>query len=96
MAIHDYMPGNRTSGAWLAQASRAYADLLRAHIERETRDLFPVMEGTLTAEDARLVTAFDRIEREELGAGTHERLHAMIATLPGRIAPWVRAPAPVE
>jgi hemerythrin-like domain-containing protein len=95
-AVHSYASGDRTSGAQLARAARAYADLLRAHIERETRELFPVIAGTLAAEDAQLVTAFERIEEEQIGAGTHERLHAMIATLPGRIMPWVRTPALVE
>ncbi|MCL4544925.1 MAG: hemerythrin domain-containing protein [Chloroflexi bacterium] len=92
-AARAYVPGNAASGGQLARAAQDYAALLRAHIERETRDLFPAIEGTLAAEDSRLVTAFDRIENEQIGAGTHEHLHAMIETLPGRIAPWVEPPA---
>ncbi|HEY8741479.1 MAG TPA: hemerythrin domain-containing protein [Chloroflexota bacterium] len=91
-AVHSYVPGDRISGAQVARAARAYADLLRVHIEHETRDLFPAIAETLAAEDDQLVTAFERIEDEQIGAGTHERLHAMIDTLPGRISPWVRTP----
>ena len=95
-AVRSYAPGDRWSGARLARASRDYAELLRVHIERETRELFPAMAGSLAAEDDRLVTAFERLEEEQIGAGTHERLHAMIDTLPARIAPWVRTSALAE
>ena len=62
--VRSYVPGDRWSGARLARASRDYAELLRVHIERETRELFPAMAGSLAAEDDRLVTAFERIEEE--------------------------------
>jgi len=91
-AVRRYVPSDHWSGARLARASGDYAKLLRVHIERETQELFPAMEGSLAAEDDRLVAAFERIENEQIGVGTHERLHAMIATLPARISPWVRTP----
>jgi len=62
--------------------------------QHETRELFPVIERVLAAEDERLVSAFDRIEEEQIGAGAHERLHRMIEALPARLAPWVKAPIP--
>ena len=95
-AVRSYVPGDRWSGARLARASHAYVDHLRLHIERETLDLFPAIEASLAADDDRLVAAFERIEQQQIGAGAHELLHAMIDTLPARIAPWLRTPVLAE
>lgn len=86
-AVQTYVPGKAETGAALAAAARAYADFLRRHIDQETEELFPVMEQALGPEDQRIVDAFERIEVERIGAGTHERLHHMIDGLAGRIAP---------
>jgi hemerythrin-like domain-containing protein len=88
-AVDAYVPGDVAAGRQLADAARAYAALLRAHIDEETQLLFPAMTA-LVADDAALVAAFDRIEDEQIGPGTHARLHGMIDTLPGRIDPFVR------
>lgn len=88
-AVQSYQPGNAPTGAALAAAARAYADFLRQHIDQETERLLPVVEQALEAEDQRLVAAFERIEVERIGAGTHERLHEMIKGLPGRVAPFL-------
>lgn len=88
-AVQSYQPGNATTGTTLATAARAYADFLRQHIDQETERLLPVVEQALEAEDQHLMTAFERIEVERIGAGTHERLHGMIEGLPGRIAPFL-------
>jgi hemerythrin-like domain-containing protein len=88
-AVRGYTPGDTASGQRLAAAARAYAAFLREHIDEEDRELFPAMEGTLAATDAALVAAFERIEEEQIGPGTHERLHRLIADLPGRIDPYV-------
>jgi hemerythrin-like domain-containing protein len=70
----------------LARAARDYAAFLRRHIELETSELFPLMERTLTAaQDDALVRKFDEIEEQQIGPGTHERLHGMIDTLAPRI-----------
>ena len=88
-AVNTYVPGETSTGARLAAAARAYADFLRAHIDLETRELFPAIEEKLGASDDALVEAFERIEVERIGAGTHERLHGMIEGLPARIDPYV-------
>jgi hemerythrin-like domain-containing protein len=87
-AAKAYRPGDVTSGGRLANAARAYATFLRQHIDLETSELFPATEA-LAAEDAALVEAFERIEEEKIGPGTHERLHEMIEGLPARIDPWL-------
>jgi hemerythrin-like domain-containing protein len=89
-AVDAYTPGQITTAARLASAARAYADFLREHIELETRELFPAVEATLTQQDDALAEAFERIEVERIGPGTHERLHHMIEGLSVRIDPYAR------
>jgi hemerythrin-like domain-containing protein len=73
--------------AW-ADAARAYASLLRAHIEKENHVLFVMAERMLTpSEQAELAEGFEKSEVEKMGAGTHERLHAMMAKLIKDILP---------
>ena len=90
-AVSTYLPGDTASGAALAGAAREYAAFLRRHIDLEDRELFPAIEAALAGADDELVAAFDRIEEEEIGPGTHERLHGMIDGLAGRIDPYVAA-----
>ena len=84
-AVRGYQPGDAASGARVDGAASAYATHLRAHIDRETGELFPAMERALADDDERLVEAFERLETDRIGAGTHERLHGMIEGLAGRI-----------
>ncbi len=90
-AVQVYQPGNTASGAALAESAHAYAAFLRRHIDQETQELFPAIERSLASEDESLTAAFERIEVERIGPGTHERLHQMIDGLPARIAPFLIA-----
>lgn len=92
-AVAAYVPGDIASAQRLAETARAYGQMLRRHIEEENTELFPAMEVSLTGSDDRIADEFDRIELEEIGEGTHERLHGMIDSLPARIEPWVAARA---
>lgn len=86
-AVEGYRPTDQGTVHGLAVAARAYATFLRAHIALETAELFPLMERTFTADqDAALEQAFEEIEEQRIGPGTHERLHQMIGTLGPRIA----------
>jgi hemerythrin-like domain-containing protein len=87
-AMRAYVPGDAASGGRLATASRDYAAFLRDHIELEDTGLFPAIERELAGQDQALVAEFDRIETEEIGPGTHDRLHGMIDGLAARISPW--------
>lgn len=84
-AAVDAYAASPGAAAQLAAAARAYDDFLRRHIDLETVELLPLAERLPAGEDAAVAEAFDRIEQEELGPGTHERLHAMIDTLAPRI-----------
>lgn len=87
-AVKQYTPGDAASAAEVARTAREYGAALREHIEEENVGLFPSMQEALSAEDDAMTAEFDRIELEEIGAGVHEEIHAMIDTLPPRIKPW--------
>ena len=71
--------------AWARSAS-GYAALLRAHIHKENHILFAMAERLLTsAEQSELAAAFDRLEVEKMGAGTHDRLHHLMHQLRAEI-----------
>ncbi len=56
--------------------AQAYVELLREHIWKEDNVLFPMAEKVLSEQDdERLEEAFEAIEREEMGRGTHEKYH---------------------
>jgi hemerythrin-like domain-containing protein len=56
----------------------AYVDLLRAHIAKENKVLFPLADSILTpADQAELVKAFAEVEAKEMGEGTHEKYHQL-------------------
>ena len=90
-AVGDALPAARQGDAeaarLVAENLRAYAAGLRDHIAKENEVLFPMADGVLTADDQnRLATEFERIESEEVGAGVHEKYHAMARELAGNSA----------
>ena len=65
--------------------ARRYVRLLTEHIGKEDNCLFPTADRALTAADQEaLVRAFEQMEREEMGEGAHERLHALADELCSR------------
>jgi hemerythrin-like domain-containing protein len=68
-----------SAGPRWAEAAAGYASLLRAHIQKENNVLFVMAENLLSqSEQQELSEAFERIEVEKMGPGTHERLHAVM------------------
>ncbi|MBI2939476.1 MAG: hemerythrin domain-containing protein [Chloroflexi bacterium] len=88
-AVRAYRPGDAATGQRLAEAVRAYAAFLSDHIDLETQELFPAIEQQLADQDHAIAEAFEGIEINRIGPGTHERLHGMIDSLGPRIAPWM-------
>jgi len=77
--------GTASEATRFVRAAGAYGDLLAAHVEREDRRLFPVIEQSLSSEALSSVQqGFDRIETEEVGAGKHEAFHRMLDDLGAR------------
>lgn len=70
--------GDAAARRVVADALAGYAALLREHIWKEDNVLYPMGERLLTEQDQQeLADAFARVEEEEMGAGTHERYHAL-------------------
>jgi hemerythrin-like domain-containing protein len=86
-AAGEYASAPQSAGPRWAEAASNYVALLRAHIQKENLILFAMAERILTPdEQARLAEAFEKVEIEKMGAGTHERLHALMDRLLGEFA----------
>lgn len=60
----------------LANSIVDYVYLLRGHIEKENNILFSMAERILTDDvNKEVITAFDKVESEEVGEGVHEMYH---------------------
>ena len=74
-------------GRW-AEAARGYCALLRGHIDKENDVLFVMAERLLSpGEQGELAEGFEKIVVEKMGAGTHERLHAMMDKMVAEFLP---------
>jgi hemerythrin-like domain-containing protein len=81
-AGEGYARADKEAGKRWSEAARAYAALLREHIRKENEILFVMAERALSpAEQEELSRDFEKVELEKLGAGTHERLHALMENL---------------
>lgn len=70
--------GDADARATLAANLLAYVRMLRLHIDKEDHVLYPMADKILTAADqSELAAAFERVEAEEMGEGTHERYHQL-------------------
>ncbi len=77
-----YAEGTLADPDLLVDAVRGYVSLLRQHILKEDRILFRLSDRVLApADQQELLAACERVEREEMGEGEHERFHAMIDEL---------------
>ena len=70
--------GEADALAALREHLAGYIELLRAHIDKEDHILYPMADRLLDAADqAALLEDFARVEREEIGAGVHEKYHRL-------------------
>jgi hemerythrin-like domain-containing protein len=81
-ATDSFRERDTGSGRRWAKAASGYISLLREHISKENNILFVIAEKMLNdSEQANLAAAFDRLEEEKIGSGTHERLHTVMDEL---------------
>ncbi len=74
-----YKKGDPSASAEFAKNARDYIALLTQHINKENNILFPMGDRVLSGEKQReLVEAFESLEREKIGAGTHEEFHKLL------------------
>jgi hemerythrin-like domain-containing protein len=77
--------GGADAIAAFVAAAQGYIALLRQHIEKEDHCLFSMADRAFTAADQQqLLVAFEIVEREHLGAGTHEKYLQVAQELAGR------------
>ncbi len=74
--------GDMSAQAEVAQNSRGYSALLKQHIHKENMILFRMADQFIQGADRDQLTAdFKQVEREETGAGVHEKYLAMLEGL---------------
>jgi hemerythrin-like domain-containing protein len=78
-AAARYKKAESTASAEFAQNARDYIALLTQHINKENNILFPMGDRVISREkQGELVEAFETLEREKIGAGTHEEFHKFL------------------
>ncbi len=74
--------GNDIALQQFARNANGYVQLLRAHIQKEDGILFPMADRMLNEEEQKdLMRAFDSVESDHMGKGTHEKYLAIVASL---------------
>jgi len=82
--VDRYRVGEEQAGEGIVLYATDYAAALRSHIEKENKVLFKMAEMHLAPEEEReLAERFEVMEVEKIGAGTHERFHALLDHLEG-------------
>jgi hemerythrin-like domain-containing protein len=88
-SVKRYAQGDKVAAQGLVQSGRGYVTLLRQHIVKEDRILFPMADQLLASEEQqKLYDEFETIERERTGVGEHERYHRMLDELEQIVAKW--------
>lgn len=78
-AAERLQSGDASAKSAVAENARGYAALLRQHIRKENMILFRMAEQFIQgAAREQLTEAFGRVEREETGAGVHEKYLGML------------------
>ena len=81
-AIDAYEADGQAAAPVIAENARSYVGLLRQHIMKEERVLFPTADRVLSpADQAELEQQFEQIETEVMGPGVHERYHRLLDDL---------------
>jgi hemerythrin-like domain-containing protein len=81
-ALQAMKTGDTSAAKLFAENARGYIQLLWNHIDKEDHVLFMMADQRLSpAAEKELIEGFDRVEREEIGQGVHEKYHALLHKL---------------
>jgi hemerythrin-like domain-containing protein len=81
-ALAEMKSGDSIATSKFIQDATGYVNLLDGHIMKENNVLFMMADERLSAQQQEeLLKGFDRVEREEIGAGVHEKYHEMLHRL---------------
>jgi hemerythrin-like domain-containing protein len=82
--IAGAVAGDAAARAVVAERLAGYAALLRQHIFKEDNILFPMADRVFSeADQAALAADFERVERDDIGEGAHERYTTLARQLAG-------------
>jgi len=82
--VDRFRAGEEKAGEGIVLYATDYAATLRGHIEKENKVLFKMAEMHLSPDEEKdLAERFEAMEVEKIGAGTHEKLHALLDRLEG-------------
>jgi hemerythrin-like domain-containing protein len=85
-ALAACQAGDGAAPQRFAEHARAYIRLLREHIQKEDHCLFSMADQAFTpADQQQLLTAFEHVEAEHMGAGTHEKYLQLANELADRL-----------
>jgi hemerythrin-like domain-containing protein len=82
MEMRKALKGFNPESSVFAETATHYIKLLRQHIDKENTVLFSLADRRLSADtQAQLMEDFDRLERDRIGVGRHEKFHRQIEIL---------------
>ena len=85
-AIDGATAGDSEAATQFVTHARGYVGLLREHIGKEDHCLFSMANQALTEDDQqRLLAAFENVEHEHMGLGTHEKFLRLADELADRL-----------
>lgn len=74
--------GDASASDAVVSAALGYVALLRQHIQKENQILFPMAANFIPeSEHAAVVAGFEKVEREDTGAGVHEKYETLAQSL---------------
>ena len=86
-AAESLQNGDESARQAIVENARAYASLLRAHIDKEDNVLFPLANRAIPLDQQdRVAEGFERVEHEETGAGVHEKYLALAEKVEAEVA----------
>ena len=81
-AAEQLAAGDQSASADIERNALGYARLLRQHIMKEDKVLFPMADHVIpTGKQTEVAAAFEHIEHEENGEGVHEKYLALAEAL---------------
>ena len=84
-ALQLMKEGDDTATEMFIADGQGYVSLLDGHIMKENNVLFDMADEHLSAQQQKdLVDGFERVEREEMGPGVHDRYHELLHRLRDR------------
>jgi hemerythrin-like domain-containing protein len=81
-AVSKMKEGDDGASEMFVQDAQGYIDLLDGHIMKENNVLFAMADEHINGDvQKKIIEGFERVERDEIGAGVHEKYHDMLKRL---------------